>query len=166
MPGSEKFSVPSELQVLESKVPPPPLQISSEGDDRMVANIKTEKKSLDQKLTPKKFHPEFSSLNYFVCTLFAELPGWDTRKVPQIWRLFWIPPPPPKKTPSLIKPPKKYLPNFPNQKKSGNRKFQTLKSASIIPVKWNPRVKAAFSSSLTILCRQLGCWGRKSKQKI
>ena len=84
MPGSEKFSVPSERQALESKVPPPPLQISSEGDDRMEANTKTEKKSLDQKLTPKKFHPEFSSLNYFVCTLFAELRGWDTRKVPQI----------------------------------------------------------------------------------
>ena len=47
---------------------------------------------------------------------------------------FEYPPPPPKKNPSLIKPPKKYLPNFPNQKKSGNRKFQTLKSASIIPV--------------------------------
>ena len=165
MPGSEKFSVPSELQVLESKVPPPPpSRFQVRGMIEWWQISKPKKNPLTKKF--KKFHPEFSSLNYFVCTLFAELPGWDTRKVPQIWRLFWIPPPPPKKNPSLIKPPKKYLPNFPNQKKSGNRKFQTLKRASIIPVKWNPRVKAAFSSSLTILCRQLGCWGRKSKQKI
>ena len=163
MPGSEKFSVPSQLQALESKVPPPPPPDFKWEGWSNGGKYQNQKKSLDQKLTPKKFHPEFSSLNYFVCTLFAELRGWDTRKVPQIWRLFWIPPP---NNPTLIKPPKKYLPNFPNQKKSENRKFQTLKSASIIPVSWNPRVKTAFSSFLTILCRQLGCLGRKSKQKI
>ena len=35
------------------------------------------------------------------------------------------------KTPPQIKSPKKYLPNFPTQKKSRNRKFQTPKNPSI-----------------------------------
>ena len=34
--------------------------------------------------------------------------------------------------------PKKYLPNFRTQKKSENRKFQTQKNPSIIPITWNP----------------------------
>ena len=38
------------------------LQISSDGDDRMGAKIKTKKKSMDQKLTLKKSHAEFPSL--------------------------------------------------------------------------------------------------------
>ena len=32
-----------------------------------------------------------------------------------------------------------YSPNFPTQKKSLNRKFQTPKTPSIIPVTWNPK---------------------------
>ena len=51
------------------------LQITSDGDDQMGAKIKTPKnpssfqqnpkKSLDQKLTPKKSHAEFLSLKNF-----------------------------------------------------------------------------------------------------
>ena len=75
------------------------------------ATNKTEKKSMDQKLTSKKSHGEFSSLknsqkalNYitrcslFGYTLFAELRGRDT------------------------------------QEKFRNRKFQTHKDPLIIPV--------------------------------
>ena len=39
--------------------------ISSDGDDRMGTKIKTQKNSLDQKLTPKTSHAEFSSLKNF-----------------------------------------------------------------------------------------------------
>ena len=41
------------------------LRISSDGDDRMGAKIKTQKKSLDQKLTPKESHAELPSLKNF-----------------------------------------------------------------------------------------------------
>ena len=45
------------------------LWISSDGNDRMGAKIKTPKKLLDQELTPKKSHAEFPSLRKFGCTL-------------------------------------------------------------------------------------------------
>ena len=63
------------------------LWISSDGNDRMVAKIKTPKKLLDQELTPKKSHAEFPSLRKFGCTLFAEQRSWDTRAIPRIFRL-------------------------------------------------------------------------------
>ena len=40
----------------------------------------------------------------------------------------------PQKIPTQIKLPKKYLPNFRTQKNSRNRKFQTQKNPSIIPI--------------------------------
>ena len=59
------------------------------------------KKFLDQKLTPKKSHAEFSSLknlqkaltyirrcSLFGYTLFAELRGRDTQALPGIFTLF------------------------------------------------------------------------------
>ena len=64
------------------------LWISSDGNDRMGAKIKTPKKLLDQELTPKKSHAEFPSLKKFGCTLFAEQRGWDTQAIPRIFRLF------------------------------------------------------------------------------
>ena len=63
------------------------LWISSDGNDRMGAKIKTQKKLLDQELTPKKSHAEFPSLRKFGCTLFAEQRSWDTRAIPRIFRL-------------------------------------------------------------------------------
>ena len=168
MPGSEKFSVPSELQALESKVPPPPHSPpdfkwggwSNGGKDQ------NRKKIPWPKINPQKIPSRIFEPQLFCLYIIRRTTRLGYAESTTNLKIVLNTPPPPPKNPSLIKPPKKYLPNFPNQKKSGNRKFQTLKSASIIPVKWNPRVKAAFSSSLTILCRQLGCWGRKSKQKI
>lgn len=63
------------------------LWISSDGNDPMGAKIKTQKKLLDQELTPKKSHAEFPSLRKFGCTLFAEQRSWDTRAIPRIFRL-------------------------------------------------------------------------------
>ena len=63
------------------------LFISSDGNDRMAAKIKTPKKLLDQELTPQKSHAEFPSLRKFGCTLFAEQRSWDTRAMPRIFRL-------------------------------------------------------------------------------
>ena len=88
------------------------LRLSCDRDDRVGAKIKTEnnpqrfhqnpKKSLDQKLTPKKSHAKFPSLkisqkalkgitqkinwklNVCIC-------GWDSRAQPPIFILFWIP---------------------------------------------------------------------------
>ena len=75
---------------------------------------------MDQKLaTPqKKTHAKFPSLknfqkpNKFGCTLLAELQGWDTQALTQIFRLFWIL--------------KKYLPNISTQKILAS-KIQTKK---------------------------------------
>ena len=44
----------------------------------------------------------------------------------------------PKKIPTQIKLPQKILAKFSYPKKSRNRKFQTQKNPSIIPVTWNP----------------------------
>ena len=100
-------------------------QISSDGVDRMEAKIKTQKNTETKNYPPpppptKKENPmpNFRSLkvyrkqNKFDCTLFAELRDRDTRALPRIFRLFWIP------KESLLKTshPKKYLPNFPTQK--------------------------------------------------
>ena len=88
------------------------LRLSCDRDDRVGVKIKTEnnpqrfrqnpKKSLDQKLTPKKFHAKFPSLkisqkalkgitqkinwklNVCIC-------GWDSQAQPPIFILFWIP---------------------------------------------------------------------------
>ena len=65
------------------------------------------------KTPPKKSHAEFLSLKNFQkalndtsrCTLFAELRSQDTRALPRIFRLFWIPPPP--KNPYLHQPTQK-----------------------------------------------------------
>jgi len=64
VPGSEKFLVPSELQALESKVPSPRrgggvLQISSDGDGRMEANIKTQTNPWTKNQPPKNSMPNF-----------------------------------------------------------------------------------------------------------
>ena len=88
------------------------LRLSCDRDDRVGVKIKTEnnpqrfrqnpKKSLDQKLTPKKSHAKFPSLkiaqkalkgitqkinwklNVCIC-------GWDSQTQPPIFILFWIP---------------------------------------------------------------------------
>ena len=66
------------------------LLISSDGDVRMGAKIKT-----PQNQPPQKTRAEFSSLKNFQkalkfsCTLFAELCRWDhARALPRIFRLF------------------------------------------------------------------------------
>ena len=58
---------------------------------------------------------------YFICRITQ----------PGHYRFFSKPP----KIPTQIK---QYMPNFCTQKKSRNRKFQTQKNPSIIPVTWNP----------------------------
>ena len=125
------------------------LRISSDGDDRMGAKIKTQKnpkgfqqnpkKSLDPKLTPKKSHAEFPSLKNFQKALndmprkikplehYAEWQrGRNTRALPRIFSLFWIP------KNSLLKlshrkKKKKYLPNYPTQKNPGIKNLKPKK---------------------------------------
>ena len=91
---------------------------------------RTLNKSLDQKLTLYNSPADFPSLKNFhsgkkvSCTLFAELPGEDTRALPGIFRLFWTP----KK--SLVKwsHPKEYLPNFLSPKTPGIELLNPAKS--------------------------------------
>ena len=77
----------------------------------------------------KKTHAKFPSLknfqkpNKFGCTLLAELQGWETQALTQIFRLFWVL--------------KKYLPNISTQKILAS-KIQTKKNPLTIPVTWNP----------------------------
>lgn len=67
--------------------------LSSDGDDRIGTNIKTKKNprhptkpkiSLDQRLTPKKFHAESPNLKITRkdCSLFAQLRSRDARVLP------------------------------------------------------------------------------------
>ena len=101
---------------LGQSTPPPKKKIPG-------ASNKTPKKSMDQKLTPQKSHavlPSLKSLKVTYCilfssTIFAELRGQEARALPQIFKLFWIPP---KKSlrKSSYRCPKKYLPYFPCQK--------------------------------------------------
>ena len=86
------------------------------------------KKSLDQNLTPKKSLAEFPShknlqkaLNYI--TRKRETLVLNTQKNTYLNQAT----------------PRKYLPKFSYPKKSRNRKFQTPKNPSIIPVTWNPK---------------------------
>ena len=89
-------------------------------------------------ISPKNPMSNFRALkvstkqNKFGCTLFAEARSWETRTLPRIVRLFWIP----KK--SLLKSshPKKIPAKLSYPKKFRNRKFQTPKNSSIIPVTW------------------------------
>ena len=103
------------------------LQVLSDRDDWMGAKIKTPKKSLDQNLTPKKSLAEFPSHKNLQKTL-----NYITRKTETLVLNT------PKNTYLNQATPRKYLPKFSYPKKSRNRKFQTPKNPSIIPVTWNP----------------------------
>ena len=85
------------------------------------------KKSLDQNWTPKKSHAGF------------EIHAQDTQAQPRFFRLFCIP----QKISTSIRPPKKYLPNFPTQKNPETENF-------------NP--KKILWSSLSLEIQNLGSW--------
>ena len=101
-----------------------------------------------QKLNTKKSHAALPSLKNFqktlngvTCTLFgstifAELPGRDARALPQIFKLFWIPPKNPYLNPATATP-KNTCPIF-LPKKIPESKISNPKCPSIIPVTWNP----------------------------
>ena len=93
--------------------------------------------------------------NKFGCTLFAELSGRDTRALPRIFRLFWIP----KKDPYLDQATqKKILAKFSYPKTSRNRKFHTQKNPSIIPVTWSPENPLGFHACMMfVYCCALAC---------
>ena len=84
------------------------------------------KKSLDQTLTVKKSHAEFPSRKNFQKALYD-----ITRKIEALVLN-------PQKPLLQSSYPKKYLPKFSYPKKPQNRKFQTQKNPSVIPVTWNP----------------------------
>ena len=86
----------------------------------MEPKVKTQKIPRASSKTQKK--------STFVCTLFAELRSQGTTDSFQY----------PQKIPTQIKLPQKILAKFSYPKKSRNRKFQTQKNPSIIPVTWNP----------------------------
>ena len=86
------------------------------------------KKSLDQNLTPKKSLAEFPSHKNLQKAL-----NYITRKTETLVLNT------PKNTFLNQATPRKYLPKFSYPKKSRNRKFQTPKNPSIIPVTWNPK---------------------------
>ena len=84
------------------------------------------KLSLDQNLVPKNSHAEFLSYKNFQTALN------DISQEPETF--FYNTP----KNPYLEQAtPKKYLPKFYYPKKSRNRKFQTPKNRSVIPVTSN-----------------------------
>ena len=101
-----------------------------------------------QKLNTKKSHAVLPSLKNFqktlngvTCTLFgstifAELRGRDARALPQIFKLFWIPPKNPYLNPATATP-KNTCPIF-LPKKIPESKISNPKCPSIIPVTWNP----------------------------
>ena len=99
------------------------LRISSDGDDRMEAKSKPQKNSLGlpakpiripgSKISLKNFQKAIQVRLYFIRRTTRP----DTRSLPRIFRFFSPPPPP---------------------KKSRNRKFQTQKIPSIIPVTRSP----------------------------
>ena len=125
------------------------LQISSDGDDRMGAKIKTQrnpsgfqqnpKKSLVQKLTPLNIPCQISkpwkkSRNKFGCTLFVELCLWEYAVTTTNLQI-------------VLNTPKYHDFNQATQKntlqillsptQSQNRRSETQKSPLIIPVTWN-----------------------------
>ena len=116
---------------------------------------------MDQKLTPKKSHAVLPSLKIFQktfkygvkrCTLFsstifAELRGRDERALPQIFKLFWIPPKNPYLNPATATQ-KNTCPIF-LAKKIPESNISNPKYPSIIPVTWKPKyptTPAAHSS--------------------
>ena len=114
------------------------------------ASNKTPKKSMDQKLTPNKFHAVLPSLKNFqktlngvtYCTLFSstkftELRGREARALPQIFQLSWIPPKNPYLNP-VTGTLKNTCPIF-LAKKIPESKTSNPKYSSIIPVTWNPK---------------------------
>ena len=66
-------------------------------------------------------------------TLFAQLRSRNSWELSRIFRLLWIP----TKNPFLNQA-TQYLSKFSSPKISRNKKFQTQKTPSIIPVTWNP----------------------------
>ena len=88
----------------------------------------------DQNLTPKKPMLNFRAIKIFRGTTQPGYVGIIRRNYHESSDCLEYP------TKSLVKSsyPKKYLPNFPYPKKSWNKKFQTSKNHSIIPVTWNP----------------------------
>ena len=124
------------------------LRLSCDRGDRVGAKIKTEnnpqhfhqnpKKSLDQKLTPKKSHAKFLSLkisqkalkgitqkinwkvNVCIC-------GWDSRAQPPIFHIVLNTPKSSYLHSCKSSHPKKYLSNFPTQKNPGNENFKPPK---------------------------------------
>ena len=98
------------------------------------------KKSLDQTLTLKKSHAKFPSRKNFQKALYD-----ITRKIEALVLN-------PQKPILQSSYPKKYLPKFSFPKKPWNRKFQTKKNPSVIPVTWNPEYPTwVWSGNLVII---------------
>ena len=172
------------------------LRISSDGDVRMGATIKTQKnpwgnqapppkkknpwdfqqnpqKIHGQKLNTKKSHAVLPSLKNFqktlngvTCTvfgstIFAELRGRDARALPQIFKLFWIPPKNPYLNPATATPKNTcpiFLPKKIPESKISNPKMsfdhpRHLKSElpdhpRRLPLPWEQTGRLHFSPSL------------------
>ena len=84
--------------------------------------------------TPKNPRKKNYPMPKFPALLIACVCGWNTRALIGFFRLLWIP----EKIPPQIKPPKKYLPNFPTPKNPGIGNFKPQKILRFIPVTWNP----------------------------
>ena len=140
------------------------LRISSDGDDRMGARLKTKKIPGPKIKTPKESHAEFPGLKIFqktfkndmtlkmktleiecLCVFIHQVIFSASGRCGKSSNCFGYP-----KNPYLKKS-TKFLAKFSYPKKSRNRKFQTQKHPSIIPVTWNLEYPSWWVSYFHIL---------------
>ena len=110
--------------------PGPILLISSDRDDRMVAKIKTQKNPRAKIKPPKNPTPNFRAIKISRRTYVDRIRG-NYHESSDCFEN-------PKKFLLKSSCPKNYLPKFSYPNNSRNRKCQTQKHPSIIPVTWNP----------------------------